>query len=276
MLATLLISLSIHVVMLQVLRIPFPDFAGASVWLRLLNLTLALFALTVLITAAQPRLGRFSKAAQCLIVFLLYAMLKESFRSVLMNGVVTTAWRFDIVTGLPSLAYSLVVSSLLVFLTPLLRTLWVRIAAAAALAGIATFALRPALGMLFAPAMKAVEQLDHPEVYGFPYGWHVLIPSYLTFAEPVIACMLIAMLTWERLSAKPGLRMLQFCLLIVSLRGMLLPTFLYSFYSKAKLLPAMVSESQFLFETLALAALTALVWHLFGRTQRTAKDERTK
>ena len=49
-----------------------------------------------------------------------------------------------------------------------------------------------------------------------------------------------------------------FCLI----RGMLLPTFLYSFYSKLKLPLAMLSESQFLLETLALAVLTAIVWQV--------------
>jgi hypothetical protein len=90
----------------------------------------------------------------------------------------------------------------------------------------------------------------------------VLIPAYLTYAEPVIACMAVAYLVWEGLSRKPGKRMLQFCLLILSIRGMLLPTFLYSFYSKLRLPMAMLSESQFLFETLALAFLTALIWQV--------------
>jgi hypothetical protein len=48
---------------------------------------------------------------------------------------------------------------------------------------------------------------------------------------------------------------------------MLLPTFVYSFYSNAKLPTAMLSESQFLFETLALAILTAVVWQ-FSMTRQ--------
>ena len=262
MLVTLIVSLSVHVFMLQVLRVPFPDFAGVSTWARILNTALALFALIVVCSAAQPRLGRFSKGTQCIIVFLLYAMLKESFRAILMNGVVTTGWRFDIVAGLPGLASSLVVSSLVVFLTPVLRNIWFKVGGAVVLAGIAIFAVRPAVSIIFAPALKAVAHLDHPEVYPFPYGWQVLIPAYITYAEPVIACMAIAFLVWGRLSANTGIRMLQFSLLILSIRGMLLPTFVYSFYGKETLRIAMLSESQFLFETLALAILTAIVWQL--------------
>lgn len=61
--------------------------------------------------------------------------------------------------------------------------------------------------------------------------------------------------------------MLQFSVLILLMRGMLLPTFGYSFYSKANLPLAMLSESQFLFETLALAVLTTIVWQFSTTTQ---------
>ena len=229
MLVTLIISLSIHVYMLQVLLIPFPDFDGVSLWARLLNTALAVFALIFVCSKARPCLGLLSKATQCIIVAVLYAMLKESLRGILMNGVVTTGWRFDIVTGLPGLAYAFVLSSLVVLLTPMLRNFWSRVTAAAVLTGIATFAIRPVIGMIFAPALKAVAHLDHPEVYAFPYGWQVLIPAYVTYAEPVIACMCIASLVWGSLNARVDLRILQFSLLILSIRGMLLPTFLYSF-----------------------------------------------
>lgn len=268
MLVTLIVSLSVHVFMLQILRIPFPDFAGISLWAPWLNTALAVFALIVVCGAAQPRLARLSKGTQCIVIFLLYAMLKESFRGILMNGVVTTGWVSSIVTGLPSLAYGFVLSSLIVFLTPVLRSLWLKVGGAAVLAGTAIFAVRPALARIFAPALKAAAHLDHPEVYSFPYGWQVLIPAYVTYAEPVIACMCVAFLVWGRLSQRSGIRILQFSLLILSIRGMLLPTFIYSFYSKEKLPTAMLSESQFLLETLALAILTAIVWQLSMTRQR--------
>jgi hypothetical protein len=262
MLITLIVSLSVHVFMLQVLRIPFPDFKGISVWAPLLNTTLAVFALIFVCAAAQTRIGRFSKATQCILVFLLYAMLKESFRGILMNGFVTRGWAFATVAGLPGLGYTFLLSSLVVMLTPALRSVWLKAGGAVLLAGIAIFVVRPALGSIFAPVLKAVAHLEHPEIYSFPYGWQVLIPAYITYAEPVIACTSIAFLVWGRLSKKISTRLLQFSLLILSIRGMLLPTFIYSFYSKAKLTTAMLSQSQFLFETLALAVLTAVVLQL--------------
>lgn len=95
----------------------------------------------------------------------------------------------------------------------------------------------------------------------------MLIPAYLTLAELVIACMLLAVWVWPGLSTKPGIRMLQFVALVLLMKGMLLPTFVYSFYSKTRLPLAMLSQSQFFFETLALAILTALVWQFSGHAR---------
>ena len=272
MLVTLVLSLSVHVVMLQVLHVPFPEFAGVSAWAPLLNTALAVLALIVLCRAAKPDLARFAKLTQCLIVFVLFAMLKESVRGILMNGVVTRGWGFDIVAGLPGLTAAFVVVSLAVLLAPLLHSLWAKIAGATAIGAMTIFAVRPALGILFAPALKAVAHLDHAEVYGFPYGWQVLLPAYMSYAEPVISCMCLASLMWGCLSAHRKTRILQFALLILSLKGMLLPTFTYSFYSKLKLPMAMLSQSQFFLETLALAVLTALVWEYSQRSKSVAKS----
>jgi hypothetical protein len=276
MLMTLLVSLSVHVVMLQVLHVPFPEFAGVSIWASFLNMAGAVLAMMLLCSAARPRLALFSKVSQCIIVFLLYVMLKETFRGILMNGVVTTAWRFDLVAGLPSLTYGLILTTLLVIVTPLLGSIWAKGMGAGVITAVAMFVLRPALSKAFAPFLKAAQHFDHDEIYSFPYGWHVLLPAYVTYAEPVIACMLIAVLVWHSLSTKPVFRLVQFCMLILLIRGMLFPSFVYSFYSKAKLPIAMLSQSQFLFETVSLAVLTALVWQLsarFGATEGKALSQ---
>ena len=266
MLITLVLSLSIHVVMLQVLGIPFPEFAGVSVWASFLNTTLAVLSVIVGCEFAQERLALFPAGIRYLIVFLLYAMLKESLRGIVMSGVVTSGWGFDVVQGVPSLVYALLLTSLATFITPKLHKTWSKILVSVALAGLLMFAVKPLLHSVFAPAVKAAARFDHADIYPFPYGWQVLVPAYLTYAEPVIACLLLAVLVWRSLSKKPGVRLLQFALLVLLMRGMLLPTFIYSFYSTARLSSAVLSQSQFLFETLALGILTALVWQFSLRS----------
>jgi len=198
MLVALVTSLSIHVVMLQVLGIPFPDFDGVPPWAPLLNTILSTLALIYFCTLARPRLAHLPLALRCLSAFFLYVMLKEAFRAIVMNGVVTRGWGFDVVAGLPSLAYAFVLTSLVVLITPLLRVAWMKLIAAVVLAGLMIFGVRPLLHSLFAPALKAAASFNHADVYSFPYGWHVLVPAYLTYAEPVIACTVIAALVWQR------------------------------------------------------------------------------
>ena len=271
MLVTLLIALSIHVIMLQVLRIPFPEFAGVSVWASLLNTALSVLALIVVCGLAEPQLARLSTVERYITIFLMYAMLREILRGILMNGVVTTAWAYNVLAGLPGVIYAFVLSSLVVFTTSRIREVWLRIFAAAAIAGLMVFAVRPLIGSALTPALKAAARFAHPEVYPFPYGWQVLLPAYVTYVEPVVACMLFAVLTWQGLSRKPVVRLIQFASLVLLLRGMLLPTFVYSFYSKARLGSAMLSQSQFLFETFTLAIMTALVWQFSIRSRVVAQ-----
>ena len=260
MLITLVVSLGVHVVMLQILHVPFPEYAGVSAWASSLNTALAALAVLYLIALARPTLGTLTKVTQCLIVFALYAGLREMMRGIIMDGVVTTAWTFNLVAGMPGLAYALVLTSLAVLLSPLLRWPVLKVLGAVGIAAVMIFAVRPGLKFAFAPAMRTVAHFNHDEVYREPYGWKVLIPAYITYLEPIVACLLLAALTWPNLSPKPATRIFLLSLLILLARSMLLPTLVYSFYSKAPPLEAMLSQSQFLLETLALAVLTGLVW----------------
>jgi hypothetical protein len=257
---TLLVSLSIHVVMLQVLGIPFPEFGGVKSWAAFLNTTLAVLSVGIFYDFARPRLARFSKPIIYLVVFLLYVMLKETFRGMLMNGVVTGDWLYDIIAGLPSLISGFVLTSLVVLIMPRLSTKRMKLVGAPAIAALMMFGIKPLLGIVFASALKTAAPLDHADLYSFPYGWHVLVPAYISYAEPVIACTLVGALIWQCLSTNTAVRFSQFILLVLLMRGMLLPTLIYSFYSKMPVASAMLSQSQFLFETIALAALTGLTW----------------
>jgi hypothetical protein len=97
-----------------------------------------------------------------------------------------------------------------------------------------------------------------------------MIPAYLTFAEPVIACAVIAYLVWPRLPSPPALRIASFVLLILFMDTMVLRTFVFSFYIEAPIGIALLSESQFLLEFLTLAALTGLVWAASHRPRANA------
>ena len=53
---------------------------------------------------------------------------------------------------------------------------------------------------------------------------------------------------------------MQFILLIMAMKGSILPTLVYSFYQRGRLPAAFLSESQFGLEVLVMAFLTAYGW----------------
>ena len=265
MLVTVVVALSFHVVMLQVLRVPYPDNSGVSRWVVSLNTALSVFAAIVFYHLARPRLARLSVPVQCVIVFALYAMLKETVRIILMKSVFTSAWTYNLIAGIPGLLYYLVAGCMIVLVSLKLRGPWLKLIGAVASAAVLIFAVNPLILSSFAPLLRSISYLDHAEVYTFPYGWWVLVPAYVTFLEPVAACMVMAALVWPSLSGRSGIRTLQFMLLVMFMTGRLLPTLLFSLYLKLPLPAAVISESQFFLEFLALGLLTALNWQVSRR-----------
>jgi hypothetical protein len=257
---TVIVALSVHVVMLQVLGIAFPEDGGTAAWAKFLNNGGSVVAVIFFYSVAHETLARRNLLTRCLIVFLLYATLKESFRGLIMAGYVTTAWTYATVDRLPSLLLNLVISCMVVVVTPRLRGALSKIIGGSLIAAVAIFGVRPLIGAVFGPLKQSIAYLNHDDVYQVPYGLAVLVPAYITFIEPVLSCMIIVALVWNRRSAKPLLRLVQFVALIMFMRGMVFRTFIFGFYIKSSLGAAMLSESQFALETLALAVLTALIW----------------
>jgi hypothetical protein len=252
--------------MLQFLHIPYPEgfpHIGIGAWL---NTAPSVFAAILLYTLAPAAFRRRSFLTRCLTLFLLLTMLQEMFfRSPIMSGVVTTAWTFSFLSNIPSLLVWLLLAILIVAIAPLLKNLWLKLLAAAALYALVFLAAKPFITATSAKVLDHLSYLAHDEVYGLPYGLHVLIPAYLTYAEPVIACILIAALLWDQLSPRLPLRLLQFALIILAIKHVLFAPFIFPFYAKMPATTALLSMSQFSFETVTLALLSALTWHFSQR-----------
>ncbi|KFF02781.1 hypothetical protein IX38_12480 [Chryseobacterium luteum] len=77
-LITLFISLSIHIVMLQVIGVGFPDHSPVPKIPKLLNTWFSVLALFTFYYLAKERLSKKSVVIQTLIVFAIYSMIKES------------------------------------------------------------------------------------------------------------------------------------------------------------------------------------------------------
>ena len=258
---TIVAGLSVHVIMLQGLHVPYPDNSLVGWPARYLNVALAMLATILFNTMASSRLDTYSRLVRSVLVFLIFSMLHEALiRAAVMDGVVTTAWTYSFLSNLPVLLTNLVICILIVWVSPSLRLVWQKIVAALILAALLWFVCQPLIGLAFSPILNSLSFLAHDEIYKQPYGWHVLVPAYATFAEPVVASFVIAFLVWDRLSAMLWIRTLQFVLLIMLMKGSIVPTLFYSVYLKLDLPTAIASEGQFGLETLIVAVMTALVW----------------
>ena len=256
---TLVSSLSVHVVMLQVLHVPFP-VEQVSPWAALLNAAASFWALLTVYQLARPKLGRYGFWRRALLIGALYAMLAETVRGALMNAVVTTAQGFSLLALLPKACYFTAAGLLVVGLAPRLTKGWHGLLAASFITVVLQLGLIPLVAWLTHFITAPLAYLDHEEVFHLPYGWHVLVPAYLTYAEPVAAALVLAALTWNQLVPSPAGKLLQYVGLILLLKRVLFRAFLYSFYAQVGWPVAFLRESQFLLEALVLAALAGLTW----------------
>jgi hypothetical protein len=262
-------ALSVHVVMLQILDVPFPDLSVIPAAYKFVIRAVATLGLIVFWQfAAQKMQGSFVKQWGAL--FLIASMLTESLiRGPFMEGYCTTAWIFAFVGNIPKLLTIALSSAMIVAATPRLRRAWQEVLAAVVLTAITTFAATPLIGAAFGPIMESIARLaPQSEWCTLPYGPNVLIPAYLTFAEPVVACLAAAILIWDTLSASRALRFAQFALIILAIKNQLLMPWVYAAFAKTPFLEALTSESQFALEAVALAVLTGITWEWGAKQER--------
>jgi len=264
---TVLGGLSVHVVLQQVLHVPFPSDYPRHVWLEHVDQATIVFGLLLLLSWSTKTLGRLDFIARWLILLVLYTMLRETLRAALMEGVVTTSYAFPLLSVIPKVMGFLVVTLLCVAAQPMVTRIWQKLVAAGVIYAIVTFALQPLINHLFQGALAHFAYLQHDEVYLAPYGAHVLVPAYLTFLEPAIACVACAALIWGGLSRKSAQTYIRFVILMLLVRRSLFPPFLYALYQPHRQAIAFVSAGQFSLETIALAVLAALTWH-FSRDDK--------
>lgn len=250
---TLIVSLSVHVVMLQVIGVPFPDLSVITPFFIYLAKALATLGLIYLWQAASPSL-RPSFLGRCAALFLFQTMVNENLiRGPFMQGYCTEAFVFAFVGSLKGNLAAAVSSALIVATAAKLSQPWHKVLAALIITALALYAVTPLIGLVMAPVMASLAQLAHQREWcSLPYGANVLIPAYLTFAEPVLACVLAAVLAWDRLAPGFYQRLGQFTLLIVMIRYQLLLPFAYALFAKIPALAAFISESQFALEAVAL------------------------
>ncbi len=258
--ATLIGGLGVHVFLQQTMNVPFPTGYPAHVFLEQVDQATTVFGLLLFMSWAAPTLGRLGFVARWLALFVVYAMLRESLRAALMQGVVTTEYLYPLIAAVPRLLGFLVLTLLCVLAEPRLPRVWQKVLGAAAIYALIAFVAQPLIGQLVQAPLALVAPLQHDEVYSMPYGLHVLVPAYITYIEPAAGCILCAALVSRYLELHPSTYYLRFVFLVLLLRRSLFPPFIYAGYAPGHRLTAFASAGQFSLETIALALLAALTW----------------
>jgi hypothetical protein len=258
-------ALSVHAIMLQVLGAAFPDLSVVTPSYRFFIRAAQTLGLLVLWQYASKTVDR-SFLKQWGLLFLITAMLTEDLvRGPFMAGYCTHAWLFAFVSNIPKLLSLAIVSAIVVAVTPRISGIVRKTVAAVILAAFAIFALNPLIGMAFAPVMQSIANLaPQSEWCTLPYGPNVLIPAYISFVEPTLACMAAGLLTWRQLSTSRGMRFVQFSLIVLAIKNQLLTPFFYAALAKGSFIAGLTSEGQFVLEALVLALLTGVTmeWSL--------------
>jgi len=259
LLLTAILSLSIHAIMLQQFHVPFPDTSVITKpYMFILRVGSAL-ALLYFWKLAGQKVGR-SYVKQWLLLFLIDAMLTESlFRGPFMDGYCSNAIIFMLVSNIPKLLSIAVICGLVVLITPKLHSAWQKLVAAIVITAIYVYAATPLFGAAWAPVLSLIARLAPTSSWcNLPYGPNVLIPAYISYLEPVIACALMALLVWHQLPKAIWMKYLIFILMVLAIKNQLVTPVFYALLGKSSFFSNLLSESQFALEALALAILTGV------------------
>lgn len=252
------VSLSIHVVMLQVLWVPYPYPKGLGRLGMLYPLSQSI-GLIALAATALPWLRRFPVAIRGPIVGMLFATMNGIVRNALMGGFTTNDFGGGVAGFVHDGLLDLILGTLAVAAVSHLRNIALRLLAALALTAASVFVLNPVLATQLAPIIAWSAQHTRPDVYLVPYGPNVLVPSYLLFGETVVACLLARFVITLRDVAWDRSGLIRYIGLVLLVRGTGVMMFGWG------PIIGMLSVSQFFFQDLAMALLIHLVWIRFRR-----------
>jgi len=208
---SLVLSLSVHVVMLQGMNVAFPDFTVITVPFKFFTRVVSVLGLMFFWELADKKVGG-AIAKKWALLVIIDAMLTESlFRGPFMNGYCSNSICYMLINNIPNLLAIAVMCGLIVFSISRLTNFFLKFWAAAAIAATFMFVASPLITAAWKPVMNSIAYLAPTNEWcKLPYGPEVLIPSYISFIEPVMASMIMVILIWDKLSPTRWLKYLLF------------------------------------------------------------------
>jgi heme exporter protein D len=267
---TTVLSLTVHVFMLQVLHEPYPASFPRTGW----PIFPAYFFITIsaiyIDTLIKIRIRTISVWARCVVLFLLIAGLREQlFRAPFMNFINGNPYTIYVwIANIPRLIPLAVLACLVVSVTEWSRRKWQKWLAGLAISVSIFLLCLSVVNGMFAEILRSISSLNSPNRYNPPYNYHIIIPAYLTFLEPVIASFLVGALIWEELPAR--WRILILTALIFAIKGPVVSPFINIIYAGTDPMTAVLSMAQFSFESITLGLCTAVTLKFSLKSRTTA------
>jgi hypothetical protein len=257
LIAIAIVSLSIHVVMLQGLGVAHPDFSsvGLTGLLVVVGQNLALLILYRLFRRALPGL---KPVAGIALILLADMVVTDQFRLAVMSAVTTASLAFPAIVLLASLAGSLVLALLVVAMARYLRGPLTQSVGAVAITAISTFLVQPGLDRLVGP----LSGLARPEIYTEPYGPGVLSVSYALFTLTVAATFAVVAIVAPLLSRRALVNLAQTMVLLLLLRGMLIAQLVFPWLMHGGPASAALGISQFFLQDVVMIGLVWALWRV--------------
>ncbi len=268
---TLVLSLSIHAIILQAFHVPVPEQA-VKAWIPYKLATdfafgYALVTLFRAFATGHEHAWSLKAFGLCLLVVL---GLNETLRGWVMNAYcsspfVSSAIFLGLMSAASALYYVLAVGIVSVG----------DVKDAASFESIAIAFVTGAALFLFSPQLVSGVQTIFSDIFQslepqggwckLPYGLGVLIPAYGTFIEPVIAALICAALIGRLLTGRTFWRLAKFIVVILALKGQLFAAPLYAAFHHNEFLTSLLSMGQFTLEAIVLSVGAFFTWSLASR-----------
>jgi hypothetical protein len=206
-----------------------------------------------------------------LFAVLIMALTEQLFRSPMMEIVAGVPWAYQALSTIPSYISFLTLSLLIFLFLPVIarknKFNLLKYIFFAALTTAILFFIRKLANDFLSPLLALVPQIDMTKLIHPPYGMDVMIPAYITFLEPTIACFVLFYLIKNNVG---NFNTLSKGLIIGGLL-ILIHGGIYSLvqiaYSEGNILYRVFYYGQFLWEYLALGILTAYSFVLLGSSR---------
>lgn len=259
-LIALVAGLSTHVVMLQYLHVPYPDLPHTG-WVRLPDQIMQTAGLTGLLLMLSPRLNA-SPPRTVLVLLVVFLLVTETlFRDPFMEVVnLSNLTLYPFLDVVPTYLTAAILIAALVATRRYLTTWAGATVATLVYASVTYLVIRPLLEAASVPVHAWTAAREGHELYAPPYDWHIVVPAYVTYAEPVIGAFLVCAFASSRLPAEPLRAWAILALIIFAMRGTFFACFTYIPSAPFDAVTAILSEGQFAAENAVLATIVAATW----------------